>query len=282
MQSTLLLGASGQVGKAMAGMLPEVIAPTRHQLDLSTLTHDQAHQFVASTGAGAIVNCAAYTAVDKAEEEVDVANAVNGTAVGILAEIAAESGIPFVTYSTDFVFNGRGDQPYVESSAPDPINAYGRSKLIGERLALEANPETLIIRTSWVVSGTHSNFVATMVRLASEGRSLNVVNDQHGCPTIATDLAVATVAALGLRLSGLLHLTNQGATTWFELAKAAVGLAGLNPELITPCTTDEYPTPAPRPTYSVLGSERIDEVGVARLPRWEDSLPGLINQLKTS
>jgi dTDP-4-dehydrorhamnose reductase len=203
---------------------------------------------------------------------------VNGTSVGILAEVAAEAQIPFVTYSTDYVFDGQGREPYVESSPTDPINAYGASKLIGERLALQANPRTLVIRTSWVISGTHPNFVATMLRLAGEGRSVRVVNDQHGCPTVATDLARATLQAMKTSATGLLHLTNAGATTWFELARTAVALAGLDSDLIQPCPTEEYPTPARRPSYSVLGSERIEGLGMNALPPWQDSLPDVVRE----
>jgi dTDP-4-dehydrorhamnose reductase len=278
MSMLLLLGASGQVGTALAGLRDDVIAPGRRELDLAVLDLGQARDLVTSLRPTAIVNCAAYTAVDAAESDVTTAGRVNGTSVGILAEVAAEAQIPFVTYSTDYVFDGQGREPYVESSPTDPINAYGASKLIGERLALQANPRTLVIRTSWVISGTHPNFVATMLRLAGEGRSLRVVNDQHGCPTIATDLARATLEALEASATGLLHLTNAGATTWFQLARTAVAIAGLDSDLIQPCSTEEYPTPARRPASSVLGSERIESLGMSPLPPWQDSLPGVVRE----
>ena len=277
----LLLGSSGQVGTALARHLDQIIAPSRREFDLAEASHGAVRQLIDSARPNAIINCAAYTAVDQAEDEAAIANLVNGDAVGMLAEVAAGSGLPFVTFSTDYVFDGRGSRPYVESSPPDPINAYGRSKLIGERLALAANSKTLVIRTSWVISGTHPNFVASMLRLAGEGRSLRVVDDQHGCPTVAADLALATIDAMNLGASGVLHLTNQGATTWFDLARAAVMEAGLDPELVLPCTTAEYPTRARRPAYSVLGSERIVEIGVNPLPPWQDSLPPLVQQLTT-
>jgi dTDP-4-dehydrorhamnose reductase len=277
----LLLGGSGQVGAALVERLDQVTAPSRREFDLAEATPEAVRQLFESTRPDAIINCAAYTAVDRAEDEAEVANILNGSAVGTLAAIAGDSGIPFVTYSTDYVFDGRSNRPYVESSPTNPINAYGRSKLIGERLALEANSKTLVIRTSWVISATHRNFVATMLRLTGEGRSVRVVNDQHGSPTIAGDLAVATIEALDLGAGGVLHLTNQGATTWFDLANAAVREAALDPELLSPCTTAEYPTPALRPAYSVLGSERAAEIGVSPLPRWQDSLPALVVQLMT-
>lgn len=277
----LLLGGSGQVGTALVKRLDQVTAPSRREFDLAEATPEAVRQLIESARPDAIINCAAYTAVDRAEDEADVANLLNGSAVGVLAEIAGDSGLPFVTYSTDYVFDGRSNRPYFESSPTHPINAYGRSKLIGERLALEANAKTLIIRTSWVISGTHPNFVATMLRLIGEGRSVRVVNDQHGSPTIAGDLAVATLEALDLAANGVLHLTNQGATTWFDLANAAVTEAALDPELLSSCITAEYPTRAPRPAYSVLGSERAAEIGVSPLPPWQDSLPALVGQLLT-
>jgi dTDP-4-dehydrorhamnose reductase len=146
-------------------------------------------------------------------------------------------------------------------------------------MALAANPMTLIIRTSWVISGTHGNFVATMLRLAQEGRPTRVVNDQHGSPTVADDLAIASMEAIEKGATGLLHLTNQGATTWFDLARAAVTEAMLDPNLVSPCTSAEYPTPAPRPAYTVLESERRTELEINPLPPWEDSLPAVVKQL---
>ena len=274
----VVTGASGQVGTAFRAVLPDARFLTRADLDLSDLT---AIPTVLRTLAPTlVVNCAAYTAVDRAEAEIEQAELVNGRAVGVMAEVTAELGAQFVTYSTDYVFSGNGTRPYVESDPTDPVNAYGRSKALGERLALEANPRALVIRTSWVISGTHPNFVATMLRLSRE-RPLRVVDDQLGCPTVASDLAVATAAAIEKRASGLLHLTNQGPTTWFGLARRAVELAGIDPERIQPCATADYPTPARRPAYTVLGSERRDVLGVEPLPPWEESLPKVVEQILT-
>ncbi|MGB8361858.1 MAG: dTDP-4-dehydrorhamnose reductase [Acidimicrobiia bacterium] len=227
----------------------------------------------------AVINCAAYTKVDQAEDEEELATTVNGTAVGILAEWCARRGRPLLTFSTDYVFDGQSDTPYLESSPTDPVNAYGRSKLVGEQTAVGSG--ALVVRTSWVISGSHQNFVATMLRLAGEGKNLRVVDDQFGCPTIARDLAVTSHQALRTGAQGLLHVTNQGPTTWFQLARAAVDLAGLDPALVTPCPTDAYPTKARRPAYSVLASERAAGLGVELPPHWETSLPDVVSEIRT-
>jgi dTDP-4-dehydrorhamnose reductase len=269
----LVTGANGQVGTAFRSLLPDATFFGRSELDLrDTASIGPA---LAAVEPGAIINCAAYTAVDRAETDEATATVVNGTAVGEMAVYAATAAIPFVTYSTDYVFDGTASQPYVESSPTAPINAYGRSKLAGEHAALDQHAGALVIRTSWVISATHPNFVGTMIDLART-RSLTVVNDQWGCPTIAVDLARATLEALEHRVSGILHLTNQGATTWYELARRSLELAGLDPGLVQPCATADYRTPAPRPAYSVLGSERMSAVGVEPLPRWEDSLATVV------
>jgi dTDP-4-dehydrorhamnose reductase len=273
----LVTGGTGQLGSAVSRLRPDAAIPGRGELDLAD--PGGIRPYLEAVRPEAIVNCAAYTAVDRAEEEEAPATIVNGSAVGAMAEYAAEAGIPLVTFSTDYVFDGHAAEPYVESSPTDPINAYGRSKLAGERAALAAHPGALVIRTSWVISGTHPNFVATMLRLAPE-RELRVVDDQQGCPTVAADLAAGALAALDAGATGLLHLTNQGVTTWYRLARAAVEIAGIDPERIRPCTTEEYPTPARRPPYSVLGSERLQDLGIAPLPHWEASLPGVVAGLQ--
>ena len=275
MGDIVVTGASGQLGTAFRSYLADALFLTRSDLDLAEPSSIRAT--IERLDPAAIVNCAAYTAVDAAEENVQVALKVNGHAVSELAASAHRAGIPFVTYSTDYVFDGSGSRPYVESDPTAPINAYGETKLVGEQAAL-AYPGSLVIRTSWVISGTHPNFVATMLRLAPQ-RTLRVVDDQWGCPTVASDLAATTVRAVEAGATGLLHLTNQGPTTWFELARTALELGGLDPTRIEPCTTDEYPTPARRPAFSVLGSERLEALGLSPLPHWRDSLTGVIAAL---
>lgn len=226
----------------------------------------------------AVINCAAYTKVDKAEEEEELATVVNGVAVGALAQWCADRGRPFLTFSTDYVFAGDATSPYVETSPTEPINAYGRSKLVGEELALERG--ALVVRTSWLVSGSHPSFVSRMIDLARAG-GVSVVNDQRGRPTIAADLATASYRALRSGVTGVLHLANRGEATWFDLARAAVSVAGIDADLVSSCSSSEFPTQARRPAYSVLGTERGDEPGVEPLPHWRESLPDLVAEIVT-
>ncbi len=270
----LVTGGSGQLGTAFRRALPDAVFPSRHELDLADPKRLAAR--LARFSPTAVVNSAAYTAVDGAESEEELAHTVNAEAVGAMARYTAAEAIPFVTFSTDYVFSGTATTPYVESSPTAPINAYGRTKLAGERLALDAHPGALVVRTSWVISGTHPNFVATMLRLAHRGEHWRVVDDQVGCPTIVTDLVTTTLRALERGATGLLHLTNAGETTWHGLARAAVELAGGDPDLIEPSATSDYPTPARRPAYSVLRSERLATLGLDPLPDWRDSLPAVI------
>jgi dTDP-4-dehydrorhamnose reductase len=228
-----------------------------------------------------VINCAAFTAVDRAESEVDEAMTVNAEAVGVLAEIAAAIAVPFVTFSTDYVFDGTREEPYIESDLPSPINTYGRSKALGESYALAHGDSSLVVRTSWLISGTHSNFVSTILKRLRGGSAVRVVADQHGCPTVASDLASATVNAVGAGVAGILHLTNNGATTWFDLARTACIRAGYAEGLLEPCTSADYPTAARRPMNSVLGSERRGIVRI-ELPPWQESLDRVVNDLSAA
>lgn len=269
-------GATGQLGSAFQRLVSDARFLTRADLDLATAKPDEVQ--AAIDGADTVINCAAYTAVDRAEEESELADQVNATAVGNLASATADQGVRLVTYSTDYVFRGDGDSPYVESDPTDPINTYGATKLRGEELALANDPGALVIRTSWVLSPTHRNFVSAIVGKARNG-PLQVVSDQTGCPTMVDDLARGTLKALDRDVNGLLHLTNTGETTWYSLAREAVSLAGLDPELVSPCATEDYPTPAARPSYSVLGSSVRDDAGIRPLPAWQESLPAIVDGL---
>ena len=270
-------GADGQLGTAWQGLLGN----RGHYLtleDCDLSVPGAITQVFETIRPSAIINCAAYTAVDRAEEEPQLVRAINALAVREMAEAAAGLEIPFVTYSTDYVFDGTSPDPYTESSPTSPINVYGATKQEGERLALAAHPPTLIVRTSWVLSGTHPSFAATMLRLISEG-PVRVVDDQRGHPTLVEDLAVGTLRALEVGAAGIVHLTNQGVITWYELAREVAVLAGLPADRVSPTSTGEYPTIARRPANSVLESERLSELGIDPLPHFRPSLERAVRSL---
>lgn len=260
---TLIIGGSGQVGTALRRLLPEAVCPSHDELDLRDL--GRLRRRVIALAPSAVINCAAYTAVDRAEDDEEAATAVNGTAVGELTAAAAHLGIPLVTYSTDYVFAGEGDEVCTESTRPDPRNAYGRSKLVGEQLAMEY-AGALVVRTSWLLSTTHPNFVTTILGKVATG-PLAVVDDQWGRPTMVDDLADATLDAVRAGMTGLLHLAGEPTTTWFGLARESCRLSGIDPQLVTACSSAELARPAHRPRHAVLGSERRPP-----LPDWRIGL----------
>lgn len=273
----LLTGGSGQLGTALrplAASTDELVAPGRDVLDLDD--PGSLLPILERLRPAVILNAGAWTAVDAAESREAAATRANGASVAIMAQWAATAGAWMVTFSTDYVFDGQGRSPLLESHPTDPINAYGRSKVVGEHGALDSGA-ALVVRTSWVVSAGHPNFVRTMLSLLDRGVDPRVVDDQHGCPTIATDLAAAVMGLMDTQPTGVLHLTNAGATTWYELARETARLAGFDPDRVTPCPSGEYPTEAARPAWSVLGSERMREVGMDPLPNWRASLPAVVD-----
>jgi dTDP-4-dehydrorhamnose reductase len=233
-----------------------------------------------------IINTAAFTAVDKAETEKELAVLVNTTAVLELARVAKQFDILLITYSTDYVFSGHATSPYTTDTPLAPINYYGQTKAYGEQMALAANPDSIIIRTSWVFSSHGNNFVKTMIRLMKERDSLNIVGDQKGRPTYAKDLAFATIQVLdaineGASIKGIYHYANTGETTWFDFAQKIKELAGLECAL-TPINSDQFPTPAKRPAYSVLDTQKIEKALNLHIPHWELALSDCILQLKNN
>jgi dTDP-4-dehydrorhamnose reductase len=276
MIGTVVTGSTGQLGTAFRPLLPDAVFLTRSDLDLSAV--DRIGTTLDSLNPEMLINCAAYTAVDAAETDQAAAFTVNAAAVEAMAAWCATRGARFVTFSTDYVFDGTANRPYAESDPTCPINAYGRTKEAGERLALAANPASLIIRTSWLISGTHRNFVSAILDRARHG-TVRVVDDQHGCPTIADDLAACTLRALTADATGILHLTNQGATTWYELARRAVELAGVDPSMVEPTTSEAFPRPALRPRWSVLDSERLEQLNQEPLPPWQYSMPSVVERV---
>jgi len=293
----LLTGASGQVGWELRRSLTplgEVTAFDRSQCDLSR--PERLPDIVRDAQPDVIVNAAAYTAVDKAEQEEPLATVVNGAAVGVLAEEARKAGCLLVHYSTDYLFDGEKDEPYTEGDAPHPINAYGRSKLAGEAALRQADGAHIILRTSWVYAGRGHNFVHTVLHLASERDELRIVDDQIGAPTWARDIAEATArivrAAQDERIRktfvpGPLNLTAAGATSWCGFADAILdeamraGLLARKPRL-TPIASNDYPTPAARPKNSRLAGDRLKaRYGIA-LPDWRPSLARCIAEMQAS
>jgi dTDP-4-dehydrorhamnose reductase len=275
----LVTGANGQLGWELAQLaatysMCEFIFADRSMFDLSK--PELFESLILQWAPQAIINTAAYTAVDKAETEQDLANLINETAVAELARITGENDILFITFSTDYVFNGNATSPYLTDTIIDPVNFYGTTKAQGELMALDVNPNTIIIRTSWVFSSHGNNFVKTMMRLMKERTTLNVVSDQIGRPTYAKDLAIATIKIVnevsdGKKIKGVYHFANKGVTSWFEFAQQIKKNAGLSCDLL-PINTAQFPTPAKRPAYSVLDTQKIETAINIDIPSWEESL----------
>src|SRR5471032_562300 len=277
----LLTGSSGQVGYELARSLQgigEVVAVDRNVMDLSDL--DQVRDVIRREKPGLIVNPAAYTAVDQAESEPELAHRINAEAPGLMAQEARLLGAAMVHYSTDYVFDGSDPAARREDDATGPLNVYGASKLAGEQAIAAAGIPHLIFRTSWVYGMRGKNFLLTMLRLARERDELRVVNDQHGAPTWSRTIADTTALVLSQahaggrewwkQNSGVYHLSSQGQTTWFEFTQAIIAAAQIDCRLL-PITTAEYPVPAKRPQYSVLSSERL-MVRFCHLPDWKEAL----------
>jgi len=286
MHKILITGANGQLGwelGQLAAAYPafEFVLVDRSQLDLSF--PETFEKIIQTIAPDCIVNTAAYTAVDKSETEKELSYTVNATAVQALASICKNLAIPFITYSTDYVFDGEATQPYTISTKVDPVNYYGSTKAAGEIMAMEANENTIIIRTSWVFSSHGNNFVKTMMRLMKERAQLNIVADQKGRPTYARDLAIATMQMMeamnaGKSIKGVYHFANQGETTWYDFAAKIKAIAGLTCE-VQPIETKDFPTPAKRPAYSVLDTSKIEHDLAIDIRHWEDALKDCINQM---
>ncbi|MDX2232180.1 MAG: dTDP-4-dehydrorhamnose reductase [Leptolyngbyaceae cyanobacterium bins.349] len=291
MTRILLTGANGQVGeelrRSLAG-LGEVIAVDRTSLDLSN--PDAVRAVVQTAQPSLIVNAAAYTAVDKAESEADLADLVNGKAPEVMAETAEELGAGLIHISTDYVFDGNGSRPYQEDHPTQPLGAYGKSKLLGEAAVRHHCQKHMILRTAWVygVQGK-GNFVKTMLRVGAQREELRVVTDQVGAPTWAKDLALA-IAQLAPQLTpetaGTYHYTNSGVCSWYDFAVAifeeakAIGFP-LQVQRVVPIATEEYPLPAQRPAFSVLSLKKVAALLGGHPPYWRDSLRKMLAELQS-
>ncbi len=282
----LVTGANGQLGKELQMLAPDFpgydfLFVTKDELNIAD--NDAMATYFSEHTIDYCINCAAYTAVDKAESDAANAFLINATAVADLAAICKNNHTQLIHISTDYVFNGTASEPYKETDHTNPVCVYGRSKLQGEVLAMENYPSSIIIRTSWVYSSFGNNFVKTMLRLMKERESINVVNDQFGCPTYAADLAAAIMQIIASGKSkehpGIYHYTNTGITNWYEFAVAIKDLTGSNC-MVNPITTAQYPTPARRPAYSVLDTAKITETFGLNIPHWENSLQKCLALLK--
>jgi dTDP-4-dehydrorhamnose reductase len=274
----VVTGAGGQLGHDLIDAFQdhEVVALARHQLDVSD--REAVLQIITTVQPDAVVHAAAWTAVDACEEHPDWAFAVNALGTRHVAEAARLVGARVCYVSTDYVFDGMSPNPYREWDATNPLSVYGRSKLGGEH---ELDPGSTIVRTAWVCGLHGNNMVKTVLRLAAEHDSLSFVSDQHGCPTFTADLAVAIRTLVVGRLPGTFHVTNQGATTWFQFARDILDLAGQDPGRVRPIVTSELvpPRPAPRPKNSVLDNAALRLQGLPLLADHHEPLERLVKEL---
>ena len=283
----LLTGANGQLGneiKTLSKNYPSYRFLFTAKEELPIDDRQSIKSFFEKNQIDYCINCAAYTAVDKAESEKGKAFEINADAVGELSEICLEHKVKLIHISTDYVYDGSREVPLKETDSVGPVNVYGSSKLKGEQLALEQNLSTLIIRTSWVYSSFGNNFVKTMLRLFKEKDEINVVNDQLGSPTYAADLADVIMKFIqqmekGKTFSGIVNYSNNGVTTWFQFAEEIKTLVHSNCK-INPVPTSAYKTPAKRPLYSVLDTSKIRKLLEISIPSWKESLKSCIEVLK--
>ncbi|MBD8349528.1 dTDP-4-dehydrorhamnose reductase [Dysgonomonas sp. HGC4] len=288
-KNVLVTGSNGQLGSELKR------ATADHEANLNFIFTDVAElditnlqaveQFVKDNNIKYIVNCAAYTAVDKAEDDVELCYKINKDAARNLGIAATNNEAKVIHTSTDYVFDGTGSRPYLETDPVNPKSVYGKSKQEGEAALLEVCPDSIIIRTAWLYSIYGNNFVKTMIKLGKERDALNVVADQTGSPTNAADLAKAIVKILDHSESyshfkaGIYHYTDEGVTSWYDFTVAIHKYAGITSCKVSPITTDQYPTRASRPQYSVLDKTKIKTTFEVETPQWEDSLKVCVNEL---
>ncbi|MFO0414231.1 MAG: dTDP-4-dehydrorhamnose reductase [Bacteroidota bacterium] len=280
----LVTGSNGQVGKELqqlASQYPQFRFVFASREDLPLHHFGLAENFFIGIHPQYCINCAAYTAVDKAESEPELATLVNGEAVGHLAALCKKYSTKLIHISTDYVFDGQQERPYIETDPTAPVSVYGRTKLLGEQLCLKEDPEAIIIRTAWVYSEFGNNFVKTMMRLMRDRMELNVVNDQIGAPTYAADLAKAILEIISTEkwIPGIYHYSNSGKISWYDFAEKIRELIGSACK-INPIPTSQYPTPAKRQFFSLLNTSKISETYAVEVPDWEQSLKKCIERLK--
>jgi dTDP-4-dehydrorhamnose reductase len=283
----LVTGAAGQLGsqllRALDGSGHEVIPVTRAEVDFSR--PDEVGGRIAEYRADWVINCAAYTQVDRAESETELAFTVNRDSAASLARAVASAGGRLVQISTDFVFDGNQPRPYKEQDTAGPLGVYGRSKWEGEQAVREALPEACIFRTGWVYGVQGNNFVKTMLRLATERDRLRVVDDQLGTPSWTADISRALLTLLETGPTGVWHFSNEGVASWYDFAQAILQEAGrlgfpIRAGYVEPIPTQAYPTPATRPAFSVLDKQKIRARLAYPIPHWRDSLVAMLKELK--
>ncbi len=269
----LVAGSAGMLARDLVPCLQgrghDVLAPPESDLDITRL--DAIRKWTGAGPTDVLINCAAYTRVDQAEKEEHLASIINGLAVQNLCLACQEAGIPLVHFSTDYVFDGAKAGPYSVYDSPNPINAYGRTKLLGERYVQWLLVKFYLVRTSWLFGLHGANFIETMLNLAGKQKQVSVVNDQKGCPTWTRHLAEAVVSLVESGRYGLYHATNSGPTTWFEYAREIFRLAGTDTD-VRPITSDQFPTAAIRPRNSVLDPFPLPEVIGREMPPWQEAV----------
>ncbi|MGN7456721.1 dTDP-4-dehydrorhamnose reductase [Paenibacillus pasadenensis] len=277
----LVTGANGQLGKELALWQPEdglnIVGLGRDELDITSL--EQCRKAMEELKPDVVIHCAAYTAVDQAETDRDGAYRVNAAGTRNVALAAREAGAKLIYVSTDYVFDGQAERPYEEYDLPNPKTVYGKSKLAGEQLVQSLHDRWFIVRTSWVYGKHGANFVKTMLRLGAEKDRLSIVSDQFGSPTYTKDFAALLLELARSEAYGIYHASNTGSCSWHEFAQAIFEEAGLKAQA-DPCTTEEFPRPAPRPKFSIMDHGAIRVNGFNELPEWREALVRFLQELK--
>ena len=288
MKNILVTGAYGQLGnevRILSANYPDYNFMFTDVDSLDITDKNELIDFVTGNDIRYIINCAAYTAVDKAEDNTELCEKINATAVKNLGLAAAEAGAGIIHVSTDYVFDGTSCRPYSEDMPTKPCSIYGKTKLKGEKNLLKVCPNAIIIRTAWLYSPFGNNFVKTMIKLGSERESLNVIFDQVGTPTYALDLADAILKAMDQTIdtdhdkSGIYHFSNEGVCSWYDFTIKIHEIAGINTCKVNPIETKDYPPKAARPHYSVLNKTKIKQTFNITIPHWEASLKECIKEL---
>lgn len=284
MKQILVTGCKGQLGNEIQLLAPKY-AETCHffftdKEELDITNRKAVYAFIEQNHISIVINCAAFTAVDKAEDNAELCDLLNHVAPGYLAEAVASVGGSMIQVSTDYVFDGTGCTPYKEDDATNPQTVYGRTKLAGEESVIRSCAGSMVIRTAWLYSTFGNNFVKTMIRLGKERDALGVVFDQIGSPTYARDLArsIMQIVDKGI-IPGVYHFTNEGVCSWYDFTRAIHRLEGIDSCKVSPIHTEDYPVPAQRPHYSVLDKSKIKETFGIDIPWWEDALKECIKEL---